>query len=171
MDEPTTGMDPKTRRGVWQMIKDLKKNRSVILTTHAMEEAEVLADRIAVISEGQVRCIGTSLYLKNNYGDGYRLTLVTEPANVEQVRLQIRKVIPSCRVVDQSGGSILISVPVAEISQLKAFFSIMENKDNSEEAKEFRGFVLDWGLQHSSLEEVFMQITKDTSFTHRLAEH
>ena len=76
MDEPTTGMDPKTRRNVWQMIKDLKKNRSVILTTHAMEEAEVLADRIAVIAEGQLRCIGASLYLKNTYGSGYKLNLV-----------------------------------------------------------------------------------------------
>ena len=79
MDEPTTGMDPKTRRGVWQMIRDLKKNRSVILTTHAMEEAEVLADRIAVISEGEMKCIGTSLYLKNTYGGGYKLNLVCNP--------------------------------------------------------------------------------------------
>jgi ABC-type multidrug transport system ATPase subunit len=86
MDEPTTGMDPKTRRGVWQMIKDLKKNRCVILTTHAMEEAEVLADRIVVVSEGNLKCLGTSLFLKNNYGDGYRLSLVTNPINTEYVR-------------------------------------------------------------------------------------
>ena len=80
MDEPTTGMDPKTRRGVWQMIKDLKKNRCVILTTHAMEEAEILADRIAVISEGEMKCIGTSLFLKNTYGSGYKLNLVCNPS-------------------------------------------------------------------------------------------
>lgn len=86
MDEPTTGMDPKTRRGVWQMIKDLKKNRSVILTTHAMEEAEILADRIAVIADGELRCIGTSLFLKNNFGEGYRLTIVSDPENIDYAR-------------------------------------------------------------------------------------
>lgn len=79
MDEPTTGMDPKTRRQVWQMIKNLKKDRVLILTTHSMEEADALSDRIAVIANGCLKCIGTSLYLKNNFGDGYRLTLVTEP--------------------------------------------------------------------------------------------
>lgn len=50
MDEPTTGMDPKTRRGVWSMIRELKKNRVVILTTHDMEEAETLSDRIAIMA-------------------------------------------------------------------------------------------------------------------------
>lgn len=52
MDEPTTGMDPRSRRSVWKMIKAMKHNRVVILTTHAMEEADVLADRIAVMAEG-----------------------------------------------------------------------------------------------------------------------
>jgi ABC-type multidrug transport system ATPase subunit len=97
MDEPTTGMDPKTRRGVWHMIKNLKQNRSVILTTHAMEEAEILADRIAVIAEGKLQCIGTSLFLKNNFGEGYRLSLVTDPKSIEHARAGIKELIPSAR--------------------------------------------------------------------------
>lgn len=52
MDEPTTGMDPKTRNEVWEMIKNLKHNRAIVLTTHAMEEAESLADRIAIVAGG-----------------------------------------------------------------------------------------------------------------------
>jgi len=54
-------MDPKTRREVWGMIKEMKNNRSVILTTHAMEEADILSDRIIVVSDGKVRAIGTPL--------------------------------------------------------------------------------------------------------------
>lgn len=54
------------------MIKNLKNDKVVLLTTHAMEEADALADRIAVMAEGTLRCIGTSLYLKNNFSDGYR---------------------------------------------------------------------------------------------------
>lgn len=53
LDEPTTGMDPKSRRQIWNLIKNLKKNRAMILTTHAMEEAEALSDRIAIIYEGK----------------------------------------------------------------------------------------------------------------------
>lgn len=52
MDEPTTGMDPKTRREVWNIIKEMRVNRSVILTTHAMEEADILSDRIIVVNDG-----------------------------------------------------------------------------------------------------------------------
>lgn len=50
----------------------MKVGRAVILTTHAMEEADALSDRIAVIVDGSFKCIGTSLYLKNNFGEGYR---------------------------------------------------------------------------------------------------
>lgn len=52
MDEPTTGMDPVSRQQVWKLIQRMKKNRIIILTTHAMEEADVLSDRIAVIVDG-----------------------------------------------------------------------------------------------------------------------
>ena len=54
------------------MIKRMKSGRVVLLTTHAMEEADALADRIAVMREGEISCIGSSLFLKNNYSDGYR---------------------------------------------------------------------------------------------------
>jgi len=52
LDEPTTGMDPKIRRYIWDLIKDMKKKSGIILTTHAMEEAEMLSDEIAVVVEG-----------------------------------------------------------------------------------------------------------------------
>ena len=64
LDEPTTGLDPKVRQQVWQLIGKLKVNRSIILTTHSMEEADVLADRVCVMVKGRVRCIGSSLFLK-----------------------------------------------------------------------------------------------------------
>ena len=76
LDEPTTGMDPVSRRQVWKLIQRLKRNRVLVLTTHAMEEADVLSDRIGVIVDGELRCVGTSLFLKNTFGDGYKLNVV-----------------------------------------------------------------------------------------------
>ena len=56
----------------------MKKSKVIILTTHSMEEADILSDRIGVINEGKMRCVGTPLFLKNTYGDGYRITIVCE---------------------------------------------------------------------------------------------
>lgn len=76
LDEPTTGMDPVSRRQIWDMILELKKNKVVLLTTHSMEEADILSDRIAIMVDGNIKCVGTSLMLKNQYGKGYRLNLI-----------------------------------------------------------------------------------------------
>ena len=61
MDEPTTGMDPVNRRHVWTLIQRLKKDKSIIMTTHAMEEAELLSDKLIVLDHGQIKCTGTPL--------------------------------------------------------------------------------------------------------------
>ena len=122
LDEPTTGMDPNSRRQVWELIKKIKQNRVVILTTHAMEEADVLSDRIAVIVDGMLKCIGTQLFLKNQFGDGYRLSLIADKSDVGYVALKIQEIIPSCKILDESGGSLVIVVPVTKINELNNFF-------------------------------------------------
>ena len=61
LDEPTTGMDPVSRRHVWTLIQRLKKDKCIIMTTHAMEEAELLSDKLIVLNHGQVKCTGTPL--------------------------------------------------------------------------------------------------------------
>lgn len=74
LDEPTTGLDPVNKRFIWSLIQKIKKHKAVILTTHSMEEADFLSDRIGVIVEGNMKCIGTPLDLKTTYGSGYLLT-------------------------------------------------------------------------------------------------
>lgn len=86
MDEPTTGMDPVSRRQVWDLIQNMKKGRVIIMTTHAMEEAELLSDKLVVLNHGEVRCVGTPLQLKNLLGKGYRVSLVCNKKNLGQVK-------------------------------------------------------------------------------------
>jgi ATP-binding cassette, subfamily A (ABC1), member 3 len=79
MDEPTSGMDPYSRRSTWQVLQNARAGRVMILTTHFMDEADILGDRIAVMAEGSIRCAGSPMFLKNRFGVGYILTLVRSP--------------------------------------------------------------------------------------------
>jgi ABC-2 type transport system ATP-binding protein len=66
LDEPTLGLDPQARRAIWEYIADLKGKKTILLTTHYMEEADSLSDRIGIIDEGKVVALGTSQELKTN---------------------------------------------------------------------------------------------------------
>ncbi|RLO09677.1 hypothetical protein DYB28_009111, partial [Aphanomyces astaci] len=68
LDEPTSGMDPYSRRSSWEIILNNRYNRIIVLTTHFMDEADILGDRIAIMAEGELRCCGSSMFLKNRYG-------------------------------------------------------------------------------------------------------
>lgn len=76
LDEPTAGIDLSGRRKMWDMLKAYKHNRIIILTTHYMDEADILGDRIGIMAKGQIICLGRSLFLKNRFGVGYRLQMV-----------------------------------------------------------------------------------------------
>jgi ATP-binding cassette subfamily A (ABC1) protein 1 len=78
LDEPTAGVDPFSRRGIWNLLIKHKENRTIIMSTHFMDEADLLGDRIAIINNGKLVCIGSSLFLRARYGNGYYLTLVLD---------------------------------------------------------------------------------------------
>jgi len=88
LDEPTTGLDPKARREVWEVIRKLKsQNKTVILTTHYMEEAEVLSDRVAIMNDGVFIAMGTPREIIDRHGSGS--TCVVKAAN-EAAREAVR---------------------------------------------------------------------------------
>lgn len=72
-DEPSSGMDPAARRQLWELLLKEKAGRTILLSTHFMDEADVLGDRIAIMCDGELRCYGTSFFLKKYYGCGYKL--------------------------------------------------------------------------------------------------
>ncbi|KAJ3047994.1 hypothetical protein HK097_010977, partial [Rhizophlyctis rosea] len=77
LDEPTTGLDPEVRRLVWDIVGRAREGKTIILTTHSMEEAEVLCQRIGIMAKGTLRCLGAPLHLKNLYGSGFRVSFST----------------------------------------------------------------------------------------------
>jgi len=75
IDEASSGMDPLARRKMWRLISNVSKNRSVILTTHSMEEAEALCSRLTIMVEGEMKCLGSVQHLKTTYMNGYTVDL------------------------------------------------------------------------------------------------
>ena len=84
LDEPSSGMDPQARHSTWNLLQKFKKERkcTILLTTHFMDEADFLGDRIAIMSKGSLKCCGSPLFLKSKYGNGYSL-VITKKKNYE----------------------------------------------------------------------------------------
>ena len=76
LDEPSSGLDTTSRREMWDMLKNYRDDRIIILTTHYMEEADNLGDRVGIMSHGKMMCCGSPDWLKREYGEGYNLTIV-----------------------------------------------------------------------------------------------
>lgn len=91
LDEPTTGLDPQARRNLWSLIQDIKKQGiAVVMTTHYMEEAELLCDRLAIMDEGEIKVIDTpSNLVKSLLNRGFKKKRVVEQANLEDVFIDL----------------------------------------------------------------------------------
>ncbi len=73
-------MDLQARRQLWNILKQYKKDRIIVLTTHYMDEADILGDRIGIMAKGKMTCLGSSIFLKSKFGVGYNLTVVKTSA-------------------------------------------------------------------------------------------
>ncbi|XP_045703157.1 retinal-specific phospholipid-transporting ATPase ABCA4 isoform X2 [Phyllostomus hastatus] len=86
LDEPTSGVDPYSRRSIWDLLLKYRSGRTIIMSTHHMDEADLLGDRIAIISQGRLYCSGTPLFLKSCFGTGFYLTVVRKMKNTQSRR-------------------------------------------------------------------------------------
>jgi ABC-2 type transport system ATP-binding protein len=87
LDEPTTGLDPQARRNLWELIEEVRdRGISVILTTHYMDEAEILCDRVAIMDQGEIIALDTpKVLIKDLLGRGFKKEQQVEQANLEDV--------------------------------------------------------------------------------------
>ncbi|XP_022660868.1 ATP-binding cassette sub-family A member 7-like isoform X2 [Varroa destructor] len=83
LDEPTTGLDPEGRRQIWTILEKARNGRTILMTTHHMDEADVLGDRVAFLSYGKLKCVGSPLFLKNLYETGYKLRCIKTNIDVD----------------------------------------------------------------------------------------
>jgi len=152
MDEPTTGMDPGNRRHVWNMIEKVKKGRVIILTTHAMEEADVLGDQIAIMVSGKLRCIGGSLHLKTKFGTGYRIRIITTQEKVKETKVFVKENLPHGKLEDEAAGSLTYSLSPEFNKEIPNFFGHVEKQEGN--------LINDWAISQTTLEDVFLHLTR-----------
>lgn len=84
-------MDPVSRRQLWELVQKNREGRAILLTTHFMDEADVLGDRIAIVKEGRLRALGTAKFLKQRFGLGYLLRMsLAEDAKPQSIASDIQ---------------------------------------------------------------------------------
>ncbi|MDG6967289.1 MAG: ABC transporter ATP-binding protein [Nitrososphaerota archaeon] len=145
LDEPTTGLDPQARRAVWEVIRNLKsEGRSVLLTTHYLEEAEELSDTVAIMNHGRIITAGTPAEIIARHGSGERIRVRGD----QKLADYLRKAIPSVPVdYHADSGEVTISVGRKEDSLFA--LEAIERSD------------LPWNdlsIARESLEDVFVKL-------------
>ncbi|NXW04409.1 ABCAA protein, partial [Fregetta grallaria] len=129
LDEPSAGMDPIGQRCVWKTIHAALKSKETgaILTTHYMEEAEAVCDRVAIMASGQLRCIGSIQYLKNKFGKGYLLEIkVKDPECTDLLHAEILRIFPSAARQERFLPLLVYKVPMEDALPLSQSFSKLE---------------------------------------------
>ncbi|ORZ35180.1 hypothetical protein BCR44DRAFT_34378 [Catenaria anguillulae PL171] len=125
LDEPTTGVDVATRRTIWNSITELKKHSSVILVTHAMDEADALCERIGIMINGSLVCLGTPQRLKSLYGAAYKITLRFHSTDMVAPALQgLHAQFPrgSVKVLNEASGGPNLDVEI-DMAKLAAAYT------------------------------------------------
>jgi ABC-type multidrug transport system ATPase subunit len=103
LDEPTTGLDPLSRRNMWNLIMKHKNGKAIFLTTHYMDEADILTDRKLILQKGVIRCLGSSMYLKKHFNIMYNLQIETNNRNITQQI--VHKHIPEAIAIQQNNNN------------------------------------------------------------------
>uniref|UniRef100_E9PWH4 ATP-binding cassette, sub-family A member 15 n=1 Tax=Mus musculus TaxID=10090 RepID=E9PWH4_MOUSE len=153
LDEPTSGMDPASRRSTWDILQTYKQNRTILLTTHYMDEADVLGDRIAIMVRGTLRCCGSSVFLKRLYGVGSHLVMVKEPyCDIAEISKLIHSYVPTATLETNVGNELSFILPKEYTHRFEALFTALEENQENLGISSF-------GVSITTMEEVFLKVS------------
>jgi len=173
LDEPTSGLDPVSKRNVWKLLSSIKKNRFILMTTHYMDEADILSDRKLILSNGIVRCLGTSVYLKNHFEMMYHLNIKTaDPNSAQHIILnyvpdavfdQTCLNRPQPQLQQEESINELVytwKLPIQSTPLFKDLFKALNSRDNHH-------IIRKYGIKSPSLEELYIKLTENESTEER----
>ncbi|KJF18724.1 daunorubicin/doxorubicin resistance ATP-binding protein DrrA [Acidithrix ferrooxidans] len=151
LDEPTTGLDPRARNGMWSVIKELvEEGTTLVLTTQYLEEADILADKIVVIDQGRVIAAGTANELKAQVGGDVIEFTVTDPSRIEDAQRAVSDLSSKEPVVNYDSARVTVGIGALGTNGLaKAVLNLDSAGVNIEKLS----------LHRPSLDDVFLSIT------------
>ncbi|XP_055226996.1 phospholipid-transporting ATPase ABCA7 isoform X7 [Gorilla gorilla gorilla] len=155
LDEPTTGMDPSARRFLWNsLLAVVREGRSVMLTSHSMEECEALCSRLAIMVNGRFRCLGSPQHLKGRFAAGHTLTLRVPAARSQPAAAFVAAQFPGAELREAHGGRLRFQLPPGGRCALARVFGelAVHGAEHSVE---------DFSVSQTMLEEVFLYFSKD----------
>lgn len=153
LDEPSTGMDPVARRLLWDTVARARESgKAIIITSHSMEECEALCTRLAIMVQGQFKCLGSPQHLKSKFGSGYSLRAKIRSEGqqeaLEEFKAFVDLTFPGSVLEDEHQGMVHYHLPGDDLSWARVFGVL-------EKAKEKNG-VDDYSVSQISLEQVFL---------------
>jgi len=152
LDEPSTGLDPDNRRQLWNVLLHVKKNKCLILTSHSMEEADILCTRIGIVSKGNLKCLGSNVRLKNKFGEGYSLNLNFEPEDEGHITEFVNRILPHAKMEESFAGNCTYHIPSSGFLMSELLEEMISHKDTAK--------IQDWGVTQTTLEDVFLNIVR-----------
>ncbi|XP_014680948.1 PREDICTED: uncharacterized protein LOC106820868 [Priapulus caudatus] len=172
LDEPTSGIDPVARRHIWDLISAYKDGRTIVLSTHHLDEADIMSDRVAIIHQGKLLACGSSLYLKSKLGSGYQLTIrktlegrgfgtcsnLHNPAgrsafDVKRVLGLVRRHIANAQLVEDLQQEALLLLPNDD-DDVRRYHQLFNALDTNASAL----CIESYGISGTTLEEVFLTL-------------
>ncbi|CAE8601223.1 unnamed protein product [Polarella glacialis] len=170
LDEPSAAVDAGAKRHLWKVINMRQPGQTVALTTHSMEEAEALCDRIAIQVRGQLRCLGTPGHIKNKYGSGYQVELfchdlgesfgehALQDAHIRTKQLENfvhTRLSPDATLLEHHAGRFLFQLPPLQnkLTLGKVFCELQSNMSSLG--------ITDYSLMQPSLEQVFVRFARE----------
>lgn len=150
-DEPTAGLDPRARRAIWDLMQTEKLERTIILSTHYMDEADLMGDRIALLNQGQLVCYGSPHFLKQVYPSGYRLIIVKDPStSADKISELIKGFLETVQVDMNIGSEMSYILPEKNLDVFsKLLFAVEKNATQLG--------ITGYGITSTTMEQVFLK--------------
>uniref|UniRef100_A0A8C0LEE4 ATP binding cassette subfamily A member 9 n=1 Tax=Canis lupus dingo TaxID=286419 RepID=A0A8C0LEE4_CANLU len=151
LDEPTAGSDPLSRHRVWNFLKERKSDRVILFSTQFMDEADILADRKVFISNGRLKCAGSSLFLKKKWGIGYHLSLhLNEMCDPDSITSLVKQHIPDAKLTAQSEEKLVYILPLERTNKFPDLYRDLDRCSNQG--------IENYGVSMTTLNEVFLKL-------------